>query len=79
MAATPLKYSSGPDSMTPATWDFPESGTEKGVRDFKVPKRLIGVRPFFRQVAYSHIRNPNGLGNIFTLKKEVVRHAPHSC
>ena len=27
-------YSSGPDSGTPAMWDFPESGTEKGVRDF---------------------------------------------
>ena len=27
-------YSSGPDSGTPAMWDFPESGTEKGVRNF---------------------------------------------
>jgi len=33
-SSSAASYSSGPDSGTPGNRNFPESGTQKGVRDF---------------------------------------------
>ena len=72
-------YSSGPDSGTPENREFPESGTEKGVRNFLVTKRYSSRDLLFldwaqeQRTTYELIHR---FSNFFTLNEQVVRHKP---
>ena len=69
-------YSSGPDSGTPENREFPVSGTEKGVRNFLVPKRYPSRDPLFLKATGTAYELIHRFSNFFTLNEQVVRHIP---
>ena len=54
------KNSAGPNSGTPGTSNFPESGTQKGVREFLVPKRHPAATLFFLRLLVPLMGSPTG-------------------